>query len=73
MQAEQLFSRHKRKIDALFEALRPFDQAVAAQLAALMHDAGHDLREPDIQRHIANIASAKSGFSNFIATLPKKN
>ena len=71
--AEQLFSRHKRKIDALFEALRPFDQAVAAQLAALMHDAGHDLREPDIQRHIANIASAKSGFSNFISTLPKKN
>ena len=71
--AEQLFSRHKRKIDALFEALRPFDQAVAAQLAALMHDAGHDLRGLGIQRHIANIASAKSGFSKFIATLPKKN
>ena len=38
-----------------------------------MHDAGHDLRGPDIQKSIASISAAKSGFSDFIATLPKKN
>jgi len=73
IQAEQLFSRHKREIGALLEALRPLDRAVATQLAALMHDAGHDLRGPDIQKRIASISAAKSGFSDFIATLPKKN
>ena len=73
IQAQRLFSKHKRNTDALLGSLHPLDQAIATQLAALMHDAGHDLRGPDIQKRIANIAAAKSGFSDFIATLPQKN
>jgi len=72
IQAERLFSKHKGNIDTLLGSLRILDQAVATQLAGLMHDAGHDLRRPNIQKRVAKIASAKAGFAAFVATLPKK-
>jgi len=72
VQAEQLFSRKKGDIDALLGSMRPLDQAVATQLAEVMHNAGHDLRGPKINMHIAKIAAAKAGFAAFVATLPKK-
>jgi len=72
IQAERLFSKHKGNIDALLGALRPLDQAIATQLAALMHAAGHDLRGPNIQKRIEKIGFAKVGFAAFVATLPKK-
>ena len=72
IQAEKLFSRHKGNIDTLLGSLRPLDQAVATQLAGLMHDTGHDLRGPNIQKRIAKIAAAKVGFTAFVATLTKK-
>ncbi len=72
IQAQRLFSKHKGNIDLLLGSLRPLDQAVATQLAGLMHDAGHDLRGPNIQKRIAKIDAAKTGFAAFVATLPKK-
>jgi len=72
IQAKRLFSKHKSNIDALLGSLRPLDQAVATQLAELMHNAGHDLGGPNIQKRIAKIAPAKAGFSAFVATLTKK-
>jgi hypothetical protein len=72
IQAQRLFSKHKGNIDLLLGFLRPLDQAVATQLAGLMHDGGHDLREPNIQNRIAKIDAAKAGFAAFVDTLPKK-
>ena len=72
IQAKRLFSKHKSNIDALLGSLRPLDQAVATQLAELLHDGGHDLGGPNIQKRIAKIAAAKAGFAAFVATLTKK-
>ena len=70
LQAEALFKKHGRDLDALFAALKPMDAAVATQLAAVLHAAGHDVRA--LQQRAAKIPAAKAGFAALVASLPKK-
>ena len=70
LQAEALFKKHGRDLDALFAALKPMDAAVATQLAATLHAAGHDMR--DLKRRASKIPAAKAGFAAWVASLPEK-
>ena len=67
-QAEQLLVKHPKNLDALFGALAGFDAAVAAQLAALLHQAGHDLQSPKLKAKWSKIRTIAVGFEAFIAT-----
>ena len=68
-QARQLLDQHTRDLTALFKALIQYDQAVAAQAAALLHQAGHDLNSLNLRRHWIRTPSIKTGFTAFLGTL----
>ena len=70
LQAGDLLKKHNRDVDAMITALRSRDEAVATQLAGLLHDAGHDVRK--LQSRVARIPAARAGFAAFVATLPPK-
>ena len=68
-QAELLFVKDPKNLDVLFGALANRDAAVAAQLAALLHQAGHELRTPSIRRRWANTPATKAGVEAYLNTL----
>jgi hypothetical protein len=68
--AKTLHRKHKNDLRALFEELSDYDQAVAAQVAGLLHADGLDLKSFEIKR-LRNNAPSKTrrGFDQFIKSL----
>src|SRR4029077_20909003 len=65
-----LIQRHGAEPAKLLPSLASYDEAVAAQAAALCHSAGQDLRSPEFQRALAEAPqTVQHGFAAFIETL----
>lgn len=71
-QAQQLLTRHARDLNALFNDLAKYDQAVAAQAAALLHQAGHNLNTPTLRRHWTRTPLTQAGFTAYLGTMKNK-
>ena len=71
LQAEQLLKQNTGDLNGLFDALESRDEAVATQMAALLHASGHDLRSKSLSRHYAKNPAIKAGFEAFIKTMGK--
>ena len=71
-QAQQLLTRHARDLNALFNDLAKYDQAVAAQAAALLHQAGHNLNTPSLRRHWTRTPSTQAGITAYLGTIKIK-
>ena len=71
-QAQQLLTRHARDLNALFDDLAKYDQAVAAQAAALLHQAGHNLNTPSLRRHWTRTPSTQAGITAYLGTIKIK-
>ena len=71
-QAEQLLVKHPKNFDALFGALAGYDTAVAAQLAAQLHQTGHKLRGMKLQGYWSKNQTVKAGFKAFLNTQLKE-
>ena len=69
--AQKLAERVGMDSGAMVSALAPFDEAVAAQAASLMHKAGMDLREAEFTRRLKSAsASTQRGFNAYLQTAP---
>jgi len=71
LQAEKLLKQHMGNLNGLFGTLESKDQAVATQMAHLLHAEGHDLRSKTLMRHYTKNPAIKAGFEVFVKTLVK--
>ena len=66
--AERLVAQHRNNLTPFVTALGNYDAAVAAQAAALQHQAGMSLTDPDVQRiWQADGAATFQGFNNYVS------
>ena len=59
----------KARWNVLFNALAQYDQSVAAQAAALHHQAGHNLSTTTLRRHWTRAPSNQAGFTAYLSTM----
>ena len=71
LQAQQILKQNAQDLDGLFVGLKSRDQAVAAQVAALLHASGRDLRSKRLLRRYTKNPAIKAGFEAFIKTIVK--
>lgn len=68
--AETIYRQTSGDIDAMIQQAASYDEAVAIQLAALLHKNGKDLRSPGISTALRRAAPAtRAGFEQVIAEL----
>ena len=69
--ARREIQRAKGSLANVIAALKPYDQAVAAQAASLLHEAGHDPRSGPLGQALKPAAPVvRAGFDTYAATLP---
>jgi hypothetical protein len=69
--ARREIQRAKGGLANVIAALKPYDQAVAAQAASLLHEAGHDPRSGPLGQALKPAAPVvRAGFDTYAATLP---
>jgi hypothetical protein len=71
LQAQQLFKQNGQDLEGLFVGLKSRDQAVATQVAALLHASGRDLRSKRLTWRYTKNPAIKAGFEAFIKTIVK--
>ena len=69
--ARREIRRARGGLGRVIAALKPYDQAVAAQAASLLHEAGHDPRSGPIGEALKQATPVvRAGFDAYAATLP---
>ena len=69
--AQREIRRAKGDLGKVIAAIKPYDQAVAAQAASLLHEAGHDPRSGLLGQALKQATPVvRAGFDGYAATLP---